>query len=93
MLKMRLVSSVTNGDCTGASVKAGAGFLLTFKYKYMNFKTLLALILVLISCFMIGSYATATIKFGKPVETYRWAITGLFGGFFLAMFLSEYRKK
>jgi len=50
------------------------------------------LILALLSVFMLGAYADATILGTKEIEPQQWFITSSIGLLFLFAFLESYRK-
>lgn len=48
-----------------------------------KFKAFGSIFLGMVACFIIGAYAESTIHGGKYIEPHRWAITSLFGLYFL----------
>ena len=46
-------------------------------------KQIISRIFSYVLMFMIGAYATAQFKFGRPVEEFRWVMTSFFFVFFL----------
>jgi len=55
-------------------------------------KTYGFLLLGLISVFMIGAYADATVFGTKEIQPHQWGLTSMFGLMFIGMFLERYRK-
>ena len=55
-------------------------------------KTYGCLTLALISVFMIGTYADATLYGTREIEPHQWALTSFFGLMFFGAFPQEYRK-
>jgi len=55
-------------------------------------KTYGCLLLALISVFMLGAYADATMFGTKEIESHQWVFTSFFGLMFMGVFLQEYRK-
>lgn len=60
--------------------------------KMDKLKTYGCLTLALISVFMIGTYADATLYGTREIEPHQWALTYFFGLMFFGAFLQEYRK-
>ena len=58
-----------------------------------NLKIFGSLFLAMLRCFILGAYATNTFNSIQTIEPHRWFMTILFGLFFLANFLIEYRKR
>jgi hypothetical protein len=58
----------------------------------LKLKTYGCLILALISVFLIGAYADATLYETREIEPHQWALTSFFGVIFLGVFLQEYKK-
>lgn len=58
-----------------------------------NFKLYGSLFLAMLSCFILGLYASSTFKYNEPIEPHRWMMTSLFGLMFLLNFLIEFKKK
>tara|TARA_B110000914_G_C15456582_1_gene443690 strand:+ start:1087 stop:1278 length:192 start_codon:yes stop_codon:yes gene_type:complete len=56
-------------------------------------KIYVSLLLALMSVFMLGAYADATVFGTKEIESHQWACTSLVGAWFLCAFLQEYRKE
>lgn len=50
-----------------------------------NLKRLGVVLLFGLSCFTYGVYTTSTVKFGVPIEGYRWAMTGAVGLMWLGL--------
>ena len=55
-------------------------------------KTYGCLLLGLMSVFMLGAYANATMFGTKEIQPHQWGLTGLFGLMFIGMFFERYRK-
>jgi hypothetical protein len=55
-------------------------------------KTYGYLLLGLMSVFMLGAYADATMFNTREVQTHQWGLTSIFGLMFIGMFLNKYRK-
>lgn len=50
-------------------------------------KTYGCLLLALLSVFMLGTYADATLYGTRVIESHQWALTSLFGLMFFGVFL------
>jgi len=50
-----------------------------------NLKRLGVILLFGLSCFTYGLYTASAVKFGVPIEGYRWALTGAFGLMWLGL--------
>ena len=55
-------------------------------------KKYLFLILFGLSCFIYGAYTVSTISGFNKVKPQQWAITGVFGLFFLGLTVQEFKK-
>lgn len=47
-----------------------------------KFKIFGNLFLTMLSCFILGAYASSSFIYKEPIEAYRWIITIMFGIFF-----------
>ena len=56
-------------------------------------ETYVSLFAAMLSVFMIGNYADATMYGGREVETIQWVLTSLVGVFFLSYFISRIKER
>lgn len=49
------------------------------------------LFMTMLACFLLGGYASSTLRHGETVELYRWFGASVFGSLFLVKFLMQYR--
>lgn len=56
-------------------------------------KTYGCLLLGLISVFMVGAYAGATLFGTKEIQPHQWALTSFFGLMFIGMFLGKINQE
>jgi hypothetical protein len=55
-------------------------------------KTYGCLLLGLMSVFMLGAYADATMFNTREIQDHQWVLTSMFGLMFIGMFLEKYKN-